>query len=456
MSITSTDASNSPGALAISDADSTDLILAAALSTGGSALPIRKPSSKVAEPEGNRGVDSGYASTNPSQAPTPNGLGGDSKRFVEDASVIVKRGLLWPVRKTIILKQFDKHIPKLTQDRFEDLREQFAESLNNLTRALPPKCRGILMSLKAMGESESTATPWVFIQCHETVAPKVRRFFKQTSIEEEFKPQKPDAYNPRFEIYVHKMAPRVLHNQSSASASVYTVANCPENARVYCEESAILLSGTLCGSRVRVSVPKNRLLRSATIGGLISIKFTTGQLQLLGLTAGHGLADDEHVEQSEDDRERDFLDDLDDEYAEDEPIFELDPSSLVPEASTTTLPLFEVQNYSDTLLGHIYKTAEDDLGDQKYLDWALFTIEDSRLYLPNIVRQREITHFFSGIPTEEGEEEEEEEKKKNVVMRTAKSGLVRGTLTSSASYLMLAPGKTLITTHALTLSDRNG
>ena len=63
------------------------------------------------------------------------------------------------------------------------------------------------MSLKMLGENESTAAPWIFIQCDKIIAPKVRKFFKQPSVESDFKPSRPDAYSPVFNIYVHEMPP---------------------------------------------------------------------------------------------------------------------------------------------------------------------------------------------------------------------------------------------------------
>jgi hypothetical protein len=56
------------------------------------------------------------------------------------------------------LLHFEKDIPRLTQNRFEDLRELHADNLIKLTRGLS-RCRGILMSLKGLGENEATTTP---------------------------------------------------------------------------------------------------------------------------------------------------------------------------------------------------------------------------------------------------------------------------------------------------------
>jgi hypothetical protein len=99
-------------------------------------------------------------------------------------------------RKKTKLTHFEKEIPKLTQNRFEDLRELYADSLNNLASGIS-KRRGILMTLKVLGESEETAEPWVFIQCDKAIAKKVRRFFKQSSVVSDFKPPSPNIYTPK-------------------------------------------------------------------------------------------------------------------------------------------------------------------------------------------------------------------------------------------------------------------
>jgi hypothetical protein len=203
----------SPGLLspAISDVNASKLIEAvAALKVGRSSQPGKRPSANTIIVEDTGEIDSGYASKNGSQSSTP-----ESSNFRDGGAVLIGNASRWSItkRKKIKLTPFDKDIPRLTQNRFEDLRELHADNLVKLTRG-SFRCRGILMSLKVLGESESTAEPWVFIQCDKAVARKVGQYFKQRSVESDFKPPNPDAYTPNFEIYVHEMPPLALGSNS--------------------------------------------------------------------------------------------------------------------------------------------------------------------------------------------------------------------------------------------------
>ncbi|PMD27141.1 hypothetical protein NA56DRAFT_640889 [Hyaloscypha hepaticicola] len=165
-----------------SDENSSELIEAvASLNVSHSSLPSKRGSKTSMRVENIDGIDSGYASKNASKASTP-----ECSRVIEGGEV-VSRASRWPVtgRKKKKLIHFETPIPILTQNRFEDLRELHADNLAKLTRGVS-KCRGILMSLKVLGESEAAAAPWVFIQCDKAIAKKIRLFFKQRSVESDF------------------------------------------------------------------------------------------------------------------------------------------------------------------------------------------------------------------------------------------------------------------------------
>jgi hypothetical protein len=99
-------------------------------------------------------------------------------------------------------------------------------------------------------------------------------------------------------------------------------------------------------------------------------------------------------------------------------------------------------------IGHIFKTSQDVRQDAPNLDWALFTIENSSLYLPNVVAAREVTQNIDQNTVGTAE--------RRVVLTTATSGLLYGRLSSSSSYLMLAPGNGLVKTNALRISGSQG
>jgi hypothetical protein len=442
---TSIDTINSP-AMAISDTDSSELVEAvAALKVGKHSPQGKMPLPKPIQVGNAGGVDSGYVSHNGSERPSPDSL---KDAFVDGGGVVGKP--LWDVlsRKKIKLISFDKQIPVLTQNRFEDLRELHADSLNNLTRGLP-RCRGILMSLKVLGDNESTAAPWVFIQCDKAVAGKVKRFFKQPEVESNFKPPHPNAYTPSFRIYVHALPPLALLGKLPSSASLPNDVHGHEAIEVYGEQDAISSFASLCGSQISVST--HGQLRSATFGGLIETQSKKdGMYQLFGITAGHFLAEEQENEYLED--EDGYVDD-DEGFSDDDQDFELDLSSYNPELPPDSEQdeaqsgILGNSETSKTVIGHIYKTSQDDLQDQPNLDWALFTVENTSLYLSNVVSNHEI----SGLNDPAGTGTE-----RKVVLATAKSGSVSGMLSKSWSYLMLAPGKSLVRVKVLTISNNKG
>jgi hypothetical protein len=421
------------------DAESSELAEAvAALKVGRATPPPKRPLIDAIKVGNNGQVDSGYASHSGSKTSTP----GDST-FV-DGGVVVGKAPRWSIagRKKTKLLHFEKDIPRLTQNRFEDLRELHADNLIKLTRGLS-RCRGILMSLKVLGENESTAAPWVFIQCDKAIAGKVRRFFKQPFVESDFKPAHPNAHTPNFEVYVYEMPPLALGSNSQcppiARPDPYDTRETPE---LYFKEK---IPGSLCGSKIIVSSSGQR--RSATIGGLVSIQWKSGDCQLLGLTACHFLAQEQHLEDLEEEEHTD--DDPDEGPFEDGQEFELDLGSLkygAPALPAENAAQHEVSENLGAVFGHIFKTSLDSLQDGPNLDWALFTVENKSLLAPNFVGQ-EITRVAHP---------DQNETQQAVLLSTATSGLVLGTLSSSWSYLMLAPGKSLVRTNALKIRDHPG
>jgi len=413
-----------------------------ALKVGSPSPRAKTPITKSIKARAASELDSGYASKNTSQSSTPDSLNGT---FVEGRGVVGGTRAVWGLaRPKIKLTPFDKPIPMLTQNRFEDLRELHADNLNKLTRGLP-RCRGILMSLKILGENESTAAPWVFIQCDKAVAGKVRRFFKQPCVESDFKPRNPDAYTPKFEIYVHEMPPMALHGKPSSSSFPETDFRDQEAVELYCDRMAIISSGSLCGSKISVS--NNGHLRSATIGGLISVVSKEGKVQELGITAGHFLAEEQYMEGIEDGEE------YDDGFSDDSQDFELDLSSFDYPTKTQEVhpsPSPESIGHAGDVFGHVYKTSQTDLNVEPNLDWALCTIDHTLLCLPNVVDG----HRLSQIDSATSSDTETLELK--VVLKTAMSGSMSGILSKSWSYLSLFPGRSLVRTNAVTISDKKG
>jgi hypothetical protein len=194
----------------------------------------------------------------------------------------------------------------------------------------------------------------------------------------------------------------------------------------------------------------------ATIGGLILIETEQGDFQTLGMTAGHFLAPNHNIgaseeeDQEEDGDEGEVDDDLDEGSFDDEQEYELDLGLSGGDGLTRSAELthqHELPENTSFPIGKIFRTSQESRQDDLNLDWALFTIEVSSLYLPNIVGAREVTQAIhqTAIETERG-----------VVLSTATSGLLYAKLSSSTSCLMLAPGNGMVKTHALKIFNNQG
>jgi hypothetical protein len=403
---------------------------------GASTLPNETPS--VTD---SGGTDSGYGL----QSSTP---GQPNSAYVNTGSV-VSGSRLWPLQRKITkLKPFDKPIPQLTQNRFEDLRELHADNLNKLTRGLP-RCQGILMSLKVLGESEREAEPWVFVQCDKAVARKVRSFFKQPTVKSEFQPAHPDSYSPHFKIYVCELPPKPLvrNHESSAQPLKDTVAT--GSIEVYAHKY-VVCSSTLCGTEIKVSVHgKNR---TATIGGLVKVLTERGET-LFGITAGHFLTQEQYEDRECQDEIFESSDDLEDYFSDEEEAFELDLSSLKTDPRIGEV---EIVGKSEQIpeswpkIGRIYKASHDGPQDRPNLDWALIAVENQSLHLPDIIHKVAPLSSPRLLDSERGA---------FVLISAISSQLSRpplGTLSRSWSYLMLAPGEVLVRTYLLTFSDNKG
>lgn len=153
--------------------------------------------SKLNEPDESTSIDSGYASA----FRTPGSSTGS--KFLQ--------------RKVKRLRPFDKNIPIVAQNRFEDLKQLFDEPLYDYVKKSGSTFSAISMKLKVLGEIEDTAKPWIIVLCDKGIAKKVNRFFNQSWVKSECQPCHTDPYRPYFEVLVHDRPPVQLATTSPAS-----------------------------------------------------------------------------------------------------------------------------------------------------------------------------------------------------------------------------------------------
>lgn len=113
-------------------------------------------------------------------------------------------------RKPIKLKPFNKEIPKQVEDRFSDLAELFDKPLFDYVSQLGAKFTAISIKLKILGENEASAKPWILVLCDRSIVKRVREYFNQSDVKQEYSPVNLDLNLPAFQVIVCDKPPRPI------------------------------------------------------------------------------------------------------------------------------------------------------------------------------------------------------------------------------------------------------
>jgi hypothetical protein len=484
------------------------------------------------------GLDSGYTS----QATTPEGLMPESSQNSFSQAVAINSRKLF-TRKVKSLKPFDKEIPEATQNRFYDLKELFGEPLYRYLTQHQPDVRlnSISIKLMVLGENEASAKPWVVVLCDATISQRVKKYFNQHGVREQFQSSDADSDLPTLDLVVCKKPPRRI----AATEDMDIYGDCWDENGSYI---------TLCGTTIKADGPgKNRL---AKVGGVIKVTSFGGHSSLYAMTVGH-IVQQGHAEEdmpdmeissdedkarygNESEDEEDFFLGGGEEYVVDlagREAYEMKPplvpnefhsppenSNGPPRQSQRGLSpkrQFGVllQNrdqtssqteYRDTLrdhndprigswnhaaskeqfevisearfqprllsprgmaakktppipqpsvswskMGHISVSSHHSQGEKSSLDWALIKIDDHSRYRPNLFR---IPNKSRAVAlTEPLPQLTRPKSKTRVAVLNGKNGHGRqGKLSILSSFLLLAPGNSLIETHTLAMDHGSG
>ena len=366
-------------------------------------------------------------------------------------------------RKVTKLKPFNKNISNSTQNRFKDLNELFGQSLCKYLKKAKLSPDAISIKLKVLGESETTAKPWVVILCDETVAKKVKQFFKQQHVKSEYQPCITDSDIPSLEVYVCDRPPRAV--AATAIADVYGDS---------WGAAASLM--TLCGKVIKVVEPYHT--RFATLGGIIKITDWQQNSMLFGMTAGHILAQGRPEEDKADlyeDRDDAEENEPDSSSDEEEEKFEInlrsedelttdDEDDQSMDDKGRTLTMLQGNDQSSTQvgawpkMGYVSVASRKTQKDEQDLDWALIVLDDSLIYRPNMLIKQDVNHEV--CTAEELKEWSSEiggfEPGQPVILLSGTSGSKQGKLSPFLSLLILVPGKSFVSTYNLTLDDGSG
>lgn len=140
------------------------------------------------------GIDAGYASV---KTTTP-----QAERYDSDLTgeIVILGRRLWQRKRK--LKIFDEPMPQAVWDRYNDLIELLSTPLFRYLAKSKIKHRPISFKLRLLGEDELSNQPYIVIQCDQTIATKIRQFFRQEHIKSHWSPSDVDGSTPAFEILV--------------------------------------------------------------------------------------------------------------------------------------------------------------------------------------------------------------------------------------------------------------
>ena len=418
-------------------------------------------------------TDSGYSS----YKSTPDGKSPKVANF--ELGHTVSRQLFSRFKRTE-LRPFDQEISQAVQNRFSDLTELFSPSLYSFLVKRRVKYSAISIKLKVLGKDKRSAKPWVVVQCDEAASKPIKNFFDQPEVKSQYQPGDSEPDLPSFEVVIHPRAPVSL--ATSHLASVYG------NSWADAE--------TLCGRIIKIGGPDKPCI--ATLGGVVMLEFPSqGKFMLRGLTAGHILTQEPaighddgrespstyiytshiscetapthlkpEIQVVEDGLVHDVSLPQDQEDGESTAGFELceedfeivtatkDPTTFWD--SSLGITTQESQEQSWSKIGSLSSTSRDvharsepDQQSGPDHDWALVEI-DPLLQRPNLLTDQpsgtgivELTQF-SGELDKSGATHA-------VVLVSGDSGLKRGSLSLSPSFLLLGQAKSFIKTYNLQL-----
>jgi hypothetical protein len=398
--------------------------------------------------------DSGYVSAAATQE---SGIL-ENLRYSFTDGIVLPRCRLFPSKVTK-LKIFNQSIPQSTQNRFKDLIELFSKPLCDYLTKAKVSISDISIKLKILGKSETTARPWIVVQCNKDVEKRIKQFFNQKAVKSEYQPLDTDSSLPSFGIFVCVRPPK------RAVAANY--------ADIYSHiDRDMASSPTLCGTIIRVTEFDEDLI--ATIGGLIKVTQSENDVILYGMTAGHIVPREtpkEVVFEFDSSSDEGGNGDDDDCLLDEEETFELDVPLDEEHVTAATsikreVSLDEEQNRKLSIpwskIGHISMASQDTPEDGHNLDWALVEIEDLSLYKPNllVIPEKKDHYHINGELKMQVELNSRDQwsstSKESVVLLSGMSGFKRGILSSSLSFLLLSPGKNFIKTYSLAFSDSTG
>lgn len=395
--------------------------------------------------------DSGYNT----QATSPNGRASESAKSSWYRSSPISS--LFGKRE---IKLIAREVDELALERFKAIQPDFEQFFLVQIRANRRSgVRYAPMSIRVamMGTSDEDARPYIVILCEASLKPLIQGLIKQDVIANLCEPGELGV--PSFKIVVHGNAPRLRFSESDIDVVADTTC-------IYGRSR----ENTFCGIPISFRLP-NGQRQHATFGGIIKVTTISGDIELLGMTAGHVLHqsddDSKHTSSIESASIRDNQSDAlyPEEFQfhghdvqrtviyEDDDDIEVDIEPLTPsESSTSTLASSARWDFEHTtMLGNIIDVMESN--GQRNLrhnyDWALFRLTT---YAMNYARtsqgRNELRNVSQRTPGTSG--------KRSIRMLSGSKGRRRGILMSEPGRILLDGSDEFVDSFMITINGKQG
>jgi hypothetical protein len=410
-----------------------------------------------------QGTDSGYSSL----VPTPESMKRSEPRQFELPTEIQgpsRRLFSW---KTTKLKPFDKPISEAARTRFRDLKIFFDRPLLKYVSKGHQQFTVISMKLTVLGEDEGSSKPYIVVLCDKAVSRRVRQFFHLPRIKQHYQTNGQDPLLPSFGLVVIGKPPVPMTTTNIVEVDK-TKIDWPWDSQ------------TLCGTPIRVRGQHGT--RIGRIGGIIEISSKEMGSKFFGITVGHIVAPessadilyfespDEEIDPEEhDDAGQALFLEEDEEVEVDWGVQEDTKLRLHDSKSSSenTADPSTLASESWSRIGSISAEHSSAAGDDINLDWALIEFDESAICHHNLVKASSsfVTERLRGIDTSiysrlkyvaDQPLADAVTSTRAVIVITGVDETKEALLSTSPSFLCLAPGRRFADAYTLSMCHGSG
>ncbi|KAF3064579.1 hypothetical protein GL218_01954 [Daldinia childiae] len=292
-----------------------------------------------------------------------------------------------------------------------------------------------------MGTSEDDAQPHIRIFCRPELEKRARSIIKKDNHLNNRNPKDPSM--PAFEIIVTGLPPQP--RLSLSDIEVVTTHNEISSMETFRE--------SLCGVPISFKWPNGKL-RNATFGGIIKIVTERGDIELLGMTAGHSLHEWDHnvdayvsnitnnedIESSEDSDDSEDYEESGYESGDARDGVHSDPVLNLEYSKDSPWPCHDL-----LIAGQVVELPRADILPQprKYYDWALFKTKICKMNRVPADISVDILDVSQKRPGATGT--------RDVLVLSGSAGCKKGSLLGEPGRILLGDGEQFVDAFMITL-----